>query len=101
MKIEYDKDFEKVMSELQSNFGWINIYVLPDSYKDLLNDTIKAVKNCSISATVGQSELFFCPLPDARCDRHKIDDEEGRWEFCNTCKREWARELPLTIELTK
>ena len=39
----------------------------------------------------GRSEKFSCPLPDARCDRHKIDDEEGRWEFCNTCKREWAR----------
>jgi hypothetical protein len=39
----------------------------------------------------GRSEQFSCPLPDARCDRHKIDDEEGRWEFCNTCKREWAR----------
>ncbi len=48
MKIEYDKDFKKVMSELQTNFEWSNIEVLPDSYKDLLNDTIKAVKNCSI-----------------------------------------------------
>lgn len=56
MKIQYDKDFEKVMNELQANFGWSNIDVLPDSYKDLLNDTIKAVKNCSIPAVVGQSE---------------------------------------------
>lgn len=50
MKIQYDKDFEKVMNELQANFGWSNIDALPDSYKDLLNDTIKAVKNCSIPA---------------------------------------------------
>lgn len=56
MKIEYDKDFEKVMNELQTNFGWSNIEILPDSYKDLLNDTIKAVKNCSIPAVVGRSE---------------------------------------------
>ena len=56
MKIQYDKDFEKVMNELQANFGWSNIDVLPDSYKDLLNDTIKAVKNCSIPAVVGRSE---------------------------------------------
>jgi len=40
----------------------------------------------------GRSEQFSCPLPETKgCDRHKIDDEEGRWEFCNTCKREWAR----------
>jgi len=52
MKIEYDIDFEKVMNELQANFGWSNIDVLPDSYKDLLNDTIKAVKNCSIPVSV-------------------------------------------------
>lgn len=38
-----------------------------------------------------RSEQFSCPLPDERCDRHKINDEEGSWEFCNTCKREWAR----------
>lgn len=64
MKIEYDIDFEKVMNELQANFGWSNIDVLPDSYKDLLNDTIKAVKTCSIPAVVGQSEQlkpFHCP----------------------------------------
>lgn len=48
MEIDYDKDFEKVMTELQTNFGWSNIDVLPDSYKELLNDTIRAVKNCSI-----------------------------------------------------
>ena len=61
MKIEYDIDFEKVMNELQANFGWSNIDVFPDSYKDLLNDTIKAVKNCSIPAVVGQSEQL-CDL---------------------------------------
>ena len=46
MKTEYDKDFERVMNELQTNFGWSNIEILPDSYKELLNDTIKAVKPC-------------------------------------------------------
>lgn len=48
MEIDYDKDFKKVMTELQTNFGWSNIEVLPDSYRDLLNDTIKAAKNCFI-----------------------------------------------------
>ena len=38
-----------------------------------------------------RSEQFPCPLPETKgCDRHKINDEEGRWEFCNTCKREWG-----------
>jgi hypothetical protein len=45
--------------------------------------------NIPVISTI--SERFSCPLPDERCDRHKIDDEEGRWEFCNTCKCEWAR----------
>ena len=40
---------------------------------------------------IEKGEQFSCLLPDSRCDRHKIDDEEGCWEFCNTCKREWAR----------
>ena len=67
MKIQYDKDFEKVMNELQANFGWSNIDALPDSYKDLLNDTIKAVKNCSIPAVVGRSEQLICP----HCNKYK------------------------------
>ena len=52
MEIDYDKDFKKVMAELQTNFGWSNIDMLPDGYKDFLNDTIKAVKNCSIPNVV-------------------------------------------------
>ena len=46
MEIDYDKDFKKVITKLQINFGWSNIEELPDSFKDLLNDTIKAVKDC-------------------------------------------------------
>ena len=46
----------------------------------------------NIPVVSGRSEQFSCPLPETKgCDSHKIDDEEGRWEFCNTCKREWAR----------
>ena len=33
-----------------------------------------------------------CPSPETKgCDKHKINDEEGRWVFCNTCKKEWSR----------
>lgn len=60
MAIDYDEDFTKVMTELKTNFGWSNIEVLPDSYRDLLNDTIKAVKNCSIPENVVRSEQL-CP----------------------------------------
>jgi len=62
MEIKYDSDFEKVMTELQTNFGWSNIDVLPDSYRDLLNDTIKAVKNCSIH-NVGNHVFCECNIP--------------------------------------
>lgn len=40
---------------------------------------------------VHDDEQFSCPMPDSVCDKHKINDEEGQWEFCNTCKKEWAR----------
>jgi len=62
VNIDYDKDFEKVMNELESNFGWSNIKELPNSYKDLLNDTIKAVKNCFTPDIVEQSELLVCDI---------------------------------------
>ena len=81
MKIQYDKDFEKVMNELQANFGWSNIDELPDSYKDLLNDTIKAVKNCSIPDVVGQSEQLVCEHPDEAIIRDKPTD------YCLACNR--------------
>ena len=81
MKIQYDKDFEKVMNELQANFGWSNIDELPDSYKDLLNDTIKAVKNCSIPAVVGRSEQLVCDHPDEAIIRDKPTD------YCLACNR--------------
>lgn len=46
----------------------------------------------NIHVVNGRSKQFSCPLPETKgCDRHKIDDEGGRWEFCNTCKKEWAR----------
>ena len=81
MKIQYDKDFEKVMNELQANFGWSNIDELPDSYKDLLNDTIKAVKNCSIPDVVGRSEQLVCEHPDEAIIRDKPTD------YCLACNR--------------
>lgn len=70
MEIKYDSDFEKVMTELKTNFGWINIEVMPDSFKDLLNDTIKAVKKCSIH-NVGNS----LPYPVEILDGLKVDVE--------------------------
>ena len=81
MKIQYDKDFEKVMNELQANFGWSNIDELPDSYKDLLNDTIKAVKNCSIPDIVLRSEQLVCEHPDEAIIKDKPTD------YCLACNR--------------
>ena len=87
MKIQYDKDFEKVMNELQANFGWSNIDELPDSYKDLLNDTIKAVKNCSIPDVVWQSKQLACP----NCKGKNIEIRHREQSFrCIDCKEGWA-----------
>ena len=83
MEIDYDKDFKKVMAELQTNFGWSNIEMLPDSYKDFLNDTIKAVKNCSIPDVVGQSEQLKC-----QCTKtEKYYDPIGDIERCQECEK--------------
>jgi len=46
--MKLDEDYKKVINELQKNFGWSNIDILPESYQDLLNDTIMAVKNLTI-----------------------------------------------------
>lgn len=87
MEIAYDKDFEKVMTELQTNFGWSNIEVLPDSYRDLLNDTIKAVKNCSIhdvsvsSTPISEQERMAAFKRFAERDSHLNDTD--CWSFEN------------------
>ena len=62
-----------------------------DEFEKLIAHTEALEQQLRQYNVVWRSEQFSCPLPDARCDRHKIDDEEGRWEFCNTCKMEWAR----------
>ena len=73
MEIKYDSDFERVMNELQTNFGWSNIEVLPDGFKDLLNDTIKAVKNCSIHNVSGS-------LPTDTEIQEWAKKEAAKWE---------------------
>ena len=73
-------ELEEKISEIVSNVYCRTI--LPDEAVERI---------LLLLGVVGRSEQFSCPLPDEKCDRHKIDDEEGRWEFCNTCKREWAR----------
>ena len=45
MQIDYDKDFKKVLAELEANFRWIHSDPFPPTFADLINDTIKATKN--------------------------------------------------------
>ena len=72
--------------------GLRDVYEVGTGQHNILSMLINECEAALLQPPVsGRSEQFSCPLPDARCDRHKIDDEEGRWEFCNTCKREWAR----------
>ena len=62
--MKLDEDYKKVMNELQKNFGWSNIDILPESYQDLLNDTIMAVKNLTIQR-VSNSVCDCCvPRPE-------------------------------------
>lgn len=71
MAIDYDEDFTKVMTELKTNFGWSNIEVLPDSYRDLLNDTIKAVKNSSKHDSNVQSDSLSVLIERGQCKNCK------------------------------
>lgn len=83
MEIDYDKDFKKVLTELQTNFGWSNIEVLPDSYKDLLNDTIKAVKNCSIHN-----------VSDMLCGSFDPDNSTSSATKCKCGREKWEHPKP-------
>ena len=87
MKIDYDKDFKKVMTELQTNFGWSNIEMLPDSYKDFLNDTIKAVKNCSIPNVVKSlpKDTDGCNINSVSNYFHCQREEEMESKCTNQC----------------
>lgn len=105
MEINYDKDFEEVMAELKANFGWSN--VLPNSYKDLLKDTIRATKNIYIHKAIShgyhsaialksedEAKSTFTVSLDSFCtciSRVGIDGEEhGKW-ICLSCKKEVAK----------
>ena len=77
MEIDYDKDFEKVRTELQTNFRWSNFDALPDNYRDLLNYTIKAVKNCSIhDVSVSFDEGYDLGYKDATSEACKVIAEK-------------------------
>ena len=43
-----DKDYKKVLDILQDNFGWADTKDMSYMEKDLVNDTIKAVKKLII-----------------------------------------------------
>ena len=89
MTKEQHQEFIEFALELKWNRDF---YSRARIIEELMDKVDELVKNCSIPVVSGRSEQFSCPLPETKgCDRHKIDDEEGRWEFCNTCKREWAR----------
>ena len=76
--MKLDEDYKKVMDELQENFGWSNIDVLPESYQDLLNDTIMAVKNLTIQRVIKS-------LPDSdeiRMKARELDEKDfAQWMY--------------------
>ena len=82
--MKLDEDYKKVMNELQDNFGWSNIDILPESYQDLLNDTIMAVKNLTIQRVIN----LVCPKcgNTGRCEPRTLSDPDGQecdcWQTC-------------------
>lgn len=89
--MKLDEDYKKVMSELQENFGWSNIDILPESYQDLLNDTIMAVKKLPIHGVInwayfndekpnyGDQILIQCPPEQMSTPRVEIYDRNTTW----------------------
>lgn len=79
--MQNNKEFNQVLQELESNFGWENINELSDEYKNLINDTIKAVKNLgfyTISTYLPLPELTECE----RCGNIFEVNEFGECPFC-------------------
>ena len=82
MNIDYDSDFEIVMKELKDRFGWSNIDTLPDSYKDLLNDTIKALKHVKNNGVL--DDVILCDAPEEVLPcRHKCVSQCQLRGHCN------------------
>jgi hypothetical protein len=50
--VKKDKDYKKVLDILQENFGWSNTKDMSYMEKNLVNDTIKAVKRLIIQRIV-------------------------------------------------
>lgn len=67
---------------------WTRLLLLKLNKKQKIKNNSKPV-----APKEKQIEKFStCPKPNGKpCDLHKIDDEEGRWIFCNSCQKEWAR----------
>lgn len=82
MKINFDKDYQMVMYKMQSDFGWENLEGLDDNYKDLLNDTIKASKDCFIPIfknRLNNEGSISLSLDDMTLiNRVEVIDEKGR-----------------------
>ena len=61
------KDYKKVLDILQENFGWSNTKDMSYMEKDLVNDTIKAVKRLIIQRIV-DTKTF---VPNGKCAANK------------------------------
>lgn len=80
-----DKDYKKVLDLLQDNFGWADTKDMNYMEKDLINDTIKAVKKqLSIYGVVGQSEQ----LCEHKNKTQHFSDVFGRYESCLDCGKD-------------
>ena len=72
--INYDKDFQKVMNKLSSNYSWFFNEPLSDYYNQLLNDTIRATKE------VNANELIKSLGEPVEGNEYTIKpDKDGIW----------------------
>jgi len=84
---------KKFKKSLELNKQFVN-NISTDKLESLMSEFDKYDTDFQLmqNVVIGLSEQLSCPLPETKgCDRQKINDEEGRWEFCNTCKMEWGR----------
>lgn len=84
------------MQVLQTHFGWNDMSELPDSYKDLLNDVIKATRLVN-KISFNPPVIGSLPLAKPEVDKDKcahtfaIKGEIFRCTKCNTTMGQWMK----------
>ena len=86
--MEFDNQYKKVISILHKDFGWSKLNTLPDSYKDLINDIIKATKQ--VNKIPSKIYIDKPKIDRSKCPHEFIMKKEiFRCKICNMTMGQW------------